>query len=93
MTLPPEGQILKLNSTEQALQSPKAEPAGFLPAVYREAIVRMQERQVTLEFIVVHTYPTPEPGKFVQIEVWAPPKHPADLEPLLYKVPLLADQE
>lgn len=89
--LPREGESLVIESTEQPLRNASAQPAGYIPAVFRGQIHTMLQRGVRLRFDVVHRYHTPLPGRFISVEVWADTDDVTLLVPLMYKIELPED--
>jgi len=84
---PLQGESLFLETGTQRLLRSDGTPVGHIPAVYGQAIHTMQARGVNLRFEVVFQYPTPAPGRFLMVEVWAVPENPSDLESLVYRIP------
>ena len=83
---PPVGSELQLTTPEQPLTHSENQPVGFVPAVYREQIVRMIAKSVRLHFRVEHLFQHARPGKFMSVEVWAETTNPDNLVPLIYHV-------
>jgi hypothetical protein len=90
---PPVGIELTLTSPEQPLTHSKEQPAGFIPAVYRDQINRMLTPDIRLYFRVEHLYLHPLPGKFMSVEVWAETTDPGQLVPLIYPTHLDREPE
>jgi hypothetical protein len=66
---------------------------GYIPAVHREAVVRMHQQGVQLVFEVRHQYALCQPGQYLQVAVWARTTQPENLVPLYVAVPDFEEED
>lgn len=87
-SLPPMGTRLERKTPASPFTDTTGRPAGYLPAVYRDAVDGMKADGIRLLFEVRHHYRDPRPGRFLQIEIWAETDTPEQIRPLHYTLPV-----
>lgn len=91
--MPPVGVAVARATPAAPFTDEDGATAGYLPAVYREAVRAMRQDGIKVEFIVRHHYQRPRPGRFLQIEVWAETDTPDRVRPLHYALPVHPDPD
>ena len=81
-------ELLEISGTDWSVQRSDGSSVGYVPALFRKAIRRMQAEQLTLILEVDHLYIPPGRGKHTRVTLWTDTRDLTKIQPLIYSIPI-----